>query len=280
MASTLFMIFEDIASLMDDIAVNTKIAAKQTAGVLGDDLAVNAAKASNFESSRELPVLWAITKGSFINKIIIIPIIIALSIYLPNIIVPILLLGGLYLSFEGAEGLWHLLFPEIEEKETKESLSEKDKIKSAIITDFVLSIEIVLIALGVVLDKPLIERAIIVTIIAFLATIGVYGLVALIVRLDDMGLKLAQNEPKDSFKYRLGMKMVTALPKIIRVISIIGIFAMLLVAGGIFMHNIHQLHDILKDIPTLLAELITAIAVGGVLMIIKWVVLSIVKLFK
>ena len=280
MASTLFAVFENIASLMDDIAVNTKIAAKQTAGVLGDDLAVNAAKASDFESSRELPVLWAITKGSFVNKLIIIPVMIALSIYLPNIIVPILLLGGVYLSYEGVEGLLELFFPKEEEGELKESLSEKEKIKSAIITDFVLSIEIVLIALGVVLDEPLIKRAIIVTIVSFLATIGVYGVVALLVRLDDMGLRLAYNELKDSFKYRFGMGLVAALPKVIRVISIIGIFAMLLVAGGIFMHNIHLLHDILKNIPTLLAELLIAIAVGGVLIMIKWVVVSIVKLFK
>jgi len=267
MASGFFMLLEDISVLMDDIAVNTKIAAKNTAGVLGDDLAVNASKASNFSASRELPVIWAITKGSLVNKIIIIPIMIALSIYFPQAIVPILLLGGAFLSFEGAEGIWGYIFPHENHSQSKD-VPEKDKIKSAIITDFILSIEIVLIALSTVVNSPLLERIIIVTLISFLATIGVYGIVAFLVRLDDMGLSLAENEPKDSFKYRFGMRLVSALPLIIKILSVVGVFAMLLVAGGIFMHHIEILHDIMHNIPTFMSELIVPLIVGGFIMMI------------
>ena len=267
MASGFFALLDDISVLMDNSSVMLKSAAKNTAGVLGDDLAVSAAKASSFQASRELPVLWAITKGSFVNKLIIIPIMIALSYYFPSVIVYILLLGGAYLAYEGTHGIWGYIFPENEGKE-QEPMGEKEKVKSAIVTDFVLSLEIVLIALSTVQDSPLTQKIAIVTIVSFLATIGVYGLVALLVRLDDIGLAISQNATQGSFKYKFGRVLISSLPIIVRVLSVVGIFAMLMVAGGIFMHNIHILHEVMHSIPSIMSEIITALIVGGIAMIL------------
>ncbi len=196
----IFAILDDIAALMDDVALMAKFATKKTAGVLGDDLAVGAEKASSFRASRELPVLWAITKGSFLNKLIILPFAFLLSAYAPQLIVPILLIGGVYLSFEGVEKIIHTFFHKKHEEQkkiqivTEEELLiiEKAKIKSTIITDFILSLEIIMIALGTVTDEPILEQILVVSIVAILATIGVYGIVALMVRMDDMGMKFIQ----------------------------------------------------------------------------------------
>jgi len=264
MASGFFALLDDISMLMDSTSAAAKTAAKNTVGVLGDDLAVNASKASQFQASRELPVLWAITKGSLLNKVIIVPIILALSFYFPQAIVPILLFGGVFLAYEGAHAVWGYIFPH-EEHSTQKNLSEKEKIKSAIITDFVLSIEIVLIALASLQEVSLSSKIVAVSLIAIGATIGVYGL-----RLDDIGLALAKNQPQKSFKYKLGMRLVNSLPLIIKTLSIVGVFAMLLVAGGIFMHNIHTLHEIAHTfkIPSFMAEIIFALTVGGFAMLI------------
>ena len=201
MASGFFALLDDISVLMDDVLVMSKISAKKTAGILGDDLAVNAEKASGFVSSRELPVLWAITKGSFFNKLVILPVAFLLSAFLPSVITFILILGGLYLAYEGVEKIFEYILPH---KSTvvdtsAESLSEveilaleKKKIKSAILTDFILSIEIIIIVLGTVLDQSITIQIIVVSIISMIATVGVYGVVALIVRMDDFGLKLIQ----------------------------------------------------------------------------------------
>jgi len=269
MASGFFALLDDISMLMDDVAAQAKHATTQTAGVLGDDLAVNAAKASTFPPSRELPVLWAITKGSFINKIIIVPLMIALSFYFPKAIAPILLLGAAFLSYEGAHGIWGWLFPH-NENSPKKNLSEKAKIKSAIITDFILSIEIVLIALASVGDIDLTKKVIIVSFVAVAATIGVYGLVALIVRLDDIGYAIARAAKENSFKQKFGLKLASLLPIIIKILSIVGVIAMLLVAGGILMHKLPILHQIAhyNHTPTLMAELISALLLGAVLMLI------------
>ena len=269
MASGFFALLDDIATLMDDLASVSKVAAKNTAGVLGDDLAVNAAKASTFSSSRELPVIWAITKGSLVNKIIIVPLMLLLSYYFPQAITPILILGGLFLSYEGAHGIWGYLFPH-NDKESKEPMSEKAKIKSAIITDFILSLEIVLIALASVQDLSFVSKVAVVSFIAIAATIGVYGLVALLVRLDDMGFALSQGASRDSFRYKFGMFLVRALPLIIKTLSVIGVIAMLLVAGGIFVHNIELLHEIViaNKMPLLIGELIIALLIGGVVMLL------------
>ena len=282
MASGFFALFDDISVLMDDIAVMTKVAGKKTAGVLGDDLAVNANKASGFTSSRELPVLWAITKGSFVNKLIILPIIFILNYFLPQAILPILMIGGLYLSYEGVEKIYEWVFHKrIEKIDKKEVIKksqvnilseEKQKIKSAILTDFILSLEIVIIALSTVLYKNLTIQIMTVIIVAFLATIGVYGLVALIVRLDDMGIFIYENS-NNKFVKSFGKFLISLLPKIVKLLSIIGTFAMLLVAGGIFLHNIPHLHEIFEHIPSILRSLLIGFVLGNV-------VFMIVKLIK
>lgn len=283
MASGFFALLDDIAAIMDDVAVMSKFAAKKTAGILGDDLAVNAEKASGFISSRELPVLWAITKGSFLNKLIILPIAFLLSAFLPVAVIIVLVLGGLYLAYEGAEKIYEYFFPHehakheisLEPMTEEEILTlEKAKIKSAIVTDFILSVEIVIIALGTVIGKPIVSQILVVSIIAIIATVGVYGIVALIVRMDEAGLKLIQlNSKEQSFTNRLGNILVKALPKVIKSLSFIGTIALLLVAGGIFVHEIYFLHDILPQIPSIITEFIVGIVIGGI-------VLGIVTVFK
>ncbi len=272
MASGFFALLDDIASLMDDVAVMGKVAGKKTAGILGDDLAVNAEKASGFMSSRELPVLWAITKGSLLNKIIILPVAFLLSAFVPVAITFILILGGLYLAYEGVEKIYEFFFPhahpseEIDLKEiSKEEIlaHEKEKIKSAILTDFILSIEIVIIALGTVTSEPLITQIIVVSIIALIATVGVYGIVALIVRMDEFGAKLINlNERDDSFSDKVGHFLVNALPKVIKSLSVIGTIALLMVSGGIFSHNLHFLHGIFESIPSIIVEMLIGLVAG------------------
>ena len=280
MASGFFALLDDIATLMDDVAVMGKVAGKKTAGILGDDLAVNAEKASGFMSDRELPVLWAIMKGSALNKLIILPLAFLLSAFLPAAISIILILGGLYLAYEGAEKIYEFFFPhshpkatpKLEEISEEEALSqEKEKIKSAIVTDFILSVEIVIIALGSVVEEPLLTQVLVVSLIALVATVGVYGLVALIVRMDEFGARLiAINEAKDSFSDKIGQFLVSALPKVIKSLSVIGTLALLLVSGGIFVHNIHFLHELLSGMPSMLAEFLAGLVVGIlVLLIIK-----------
>jgi len=272
-----FAVFDDIAMLLDDAAAMGKIATKKTAGVLGDDLAVGAEKASGFSATRELPVLWAITKGSFRNKLIILPIAFLLSAFASWIIIPILMLGGLYLAFEGAEKIFEYFFPHEDKKEQLKSMSEeefmeyeKKKIKSAILTDFILSIEIIVIALGTVLEKSLPIQVIVVSFVALLATVGVYGFVALLVRMDDVGYKLITvSGGKNSLLNSMGNVLVSALPKVIRVLTVVGTLAMLLVAGGIFMHNVHLIHDLLVFMPSLLAELLTGLLIGSVVLIVE-----------
>ena len=273
---------DDIAAIMDDMSVMTKVAAKKTAGILGDDLAVNAEKASGFASSRELPVLWKITKGSIINKIIILPVAFLLSAFIPKAIIIILLTGGVYLAYEGAEKIYEYFFhkkhkhkePAINgmlKAETPEE--EKAKIRSAILVDFILSIEVVIIALSTVVEEPLITQIIVVSIIAFAATIGIYGLVALLVRMDDFGMKLMQMYPDDKkIMHKFGAFLVKSLPYVIKALSVLGTLAMILVAGGIFMHRIHYLHKLFSFMPALAGEFITGIIIG-------FAALAVVKIF-
>ncbi|MEN4052444.1 DUF808 domain-containing protein [Sulfurimonas sp. NWX79] len=286
MTGGFFAIFDDIASLLDDAAAMSKVATKKTAGILGDDLAVNAQKASGFAASRELPVLWAITKGSFRNKLIILPIAFLFSAFAPWTIVPILMLGGIYLAYEGVEKIYEYIADHKEsKKETQTELSEDEmlkieakKVKSAITTDFILSIEIVIIALGTVLEQSLMIQIIAVTVVAFLATIGVYGFVALLVRMDDFGFTLIEKaQDEKSFIHKIGRLLVISLPKVIRALTVIGTFAMLLVAGGIFMHNVHQIHEVLHFMPSLLGELFVGIIVGSMAFGVH---LTYIKLFK
>lgn len=286
MASGFFALMDDIAALMDDVAAMSKVAAKKTAGILGDDLAVNAEKSSGFVSSRELPVLWAIGKGSLLNKIIILPIAFLLSAYWPFGVLVILVLGGLYLSFEGAEKIVGFIFPshhkelelteEIELTEVEILTKEKEKIRSAIITDFILSVEIVIIALGTVIDKPLLIQILVVSFIALLATFGVYGIVALIVRMDDAGYALLRRTRKEKgIKFWVGTALVNALPWVIKSLSLIGTLALLLVSGGIFVHNIDFFHSILETWPPIFQEFTIGLGVGIICVSIwflgKWI---------
>jgi len=285
MASGIFTIFDDIAMLMDDVALTTK----KTVGILGDDLAVNADKASGFSPSRELPVLWAITKGSFLNKIIILPLALLMSAFAPWLITPILMLGGIYLAYEGAEKIYEYFVPHKEKEDvsanryinmSKEDIErdEKAKVKSAILTDFILSIEIIIIALGSVSTKDMFTQITVVSFVSFLATVGVYGVVALIVRMDDFGyLLIKSSNGIDSMKKKFGEILIASLPKVIKSLTVIGTIAMFLVAGGIYIHNIHELHESLHGVPILLAELL----VGSILGAVSLSILSIIKiLFK
>ncbi len=279
MASGFFALLDDIAALMDDVAVTSKVATQKTAGILGDDLAVNAEKATGFLSSRELPVLWAITKGSFINKLIILPVVFLLNwLYAPSINY-ILILGGLYLSFEGVEKIIEFLFhrdkkgheviEEIIEDEKNDEEIEKTKVKSAITTDFILSIEIVIIALGTVLEEkhPFITQILVTSLVAFIATVGVYGIVALIVRMDDAGFKLIKKSNDKGFFGILGHFLVKALPIVIKALGVIGTIALIMVAGGIFAHRVEFLHHFLESwstnkMLTVVKELILGIGGG------------------
>ncbi|MBB2952042.1 MULTISPECIES: DUF808 domain-containing protein [Sphingobacterium] len=262
MASGIFAILDDIAALMDDVAVTSKIAASKTAGILGDDLAVNAEKATGFLSSREIPVLWAITKGSFINKIIIVPIALLLNVFFPIAIKFILIIGGIYLAYEGVEKIIEYLFHRqktghevVVESEENNSETEKIKVKSAITTDFILSVEIVIIALGTVLNESLTIQILTVAVVALFATVGVYGIVALIVRMDDAGYKLIKRSNDEGAVSKLGHLLVNSLPVVIKVLAVVGTIALILVSGGIFEHNIDYLHHFLPQVPSLLKQI-------------------------
>jgi len=271
MASGFFALLDDIAVLMDDVVAMSKITTKKTAGILGDDLAVNAEKASGFVSSREIPVLWAITKGSFLNKLIILPVAFLFSAFLPSVLNIILVIGGLYLAYEGTEKIYEFLFHRNQDLKHKNESTrtgdlsadeEKEKIKSAIITDFILSVEIVIIAISTVIDRDLFFQVIVVTIVAIIATVGVYGIVALIVRMDDFGIHLVKENPKSNFLNKIGKFLILALPQIVRALSVVGTIALLLVAGGIFVHNIEFMHHILENWPGLLRDFTIGFVVG------------------
>lgn len=281
MASSFFALFDDIVLLMDDVASMTKVATKKTAGILGDDLAVNAEKSSGFLTNRELPVLWTITKGSLLNKLLILPIAFLLSAYAPMIVQGILILGGVYLAYEGVEKIHHFLFHRkkktvVEVKQNLESEGykevEKEKVKSAILVDFILSIEIIIIALSTVAEAEMRVKIIVVTLIAILATVGVYGVVALIVRMDDFGFQLI-NESANKFWQTIGKILVSGLPWVIKTLTVVGTVALLLVSGGIFSHNIPWLHQVVKNLPSLASDMTLGCIVGAM-------ALALIQVFK
>jgi predicted DNA repair protein MutK len=250
MATGMVALLDDIAMLADDVAVASKHAGSSTAAILGDDVAVNASAATGFHQKRELKVIWEITKGAFKNKLIILPLAFILSFYLPIAITIVLVIGGLYLLYEGGEKveeyihikLGHDIEHEAQLKtSTPENVLEveKKKIKGAILTDFILSIEIVIIALSSVTTESLPVQILSVTIIAFAAVVFVYGLVALIVRMDDFGFML-----KRKGKEQLGEFFIQSMPKVIKFLTVIGTLAMILVGGGILVHNIPMIHDV------------------------------------
>ena len=288
MASGFFAILDDIAALMDDVAVSAKIATRKTAGILGDDLAVNAEKATGFMASRELPVLWSITKGSFLNKIIILPVVFLLNYFFPVAITYILILGGFYLAYEGVEKIVEYLFHKEKHKEntTGEAVmaqpvdEEKAKIKSAVTTDFILSIEIVIIALSTVADKDLITQIATVSVVALLATVGVYGIVALIVRMDDAGYKLIDRSKNAGFLSKVGKFLVSMLPVVIKFLAVVGTIALLLVSGGIFIHNIEYFNHLLPNFPAIIKELGMGTIAGLLALGVVTTVKKIISLLK
>lgn len=251
--SSLFMLIDDIATLLDDVAMMTKVAAKKTAGVLGDDLALNAQQVTGIRAERELPVVWAVAVGSLRNKAILVPLALAIGAFLPQLITPLLMLGGLFLCFEGVEKLAHpYLHPDEENAAQDELLTaaanpavdmvafEQDKIRGAITTDFILSAEIIAIALGTVAEQPFTTQLSVLTAVAIAMTIGVYGLVAAIVKLDDIGLWL-HSKPQAASR-ALGRLLVNAAPPLMRLLSVAGTIAVFLVGGGILIHGLPVVH--------------------------------------
>lgn len=248
--SSLLVLIDDIATVLDDVALMTKMAAKKTAGVLGDDLALNAQQVSGVRAEREIPVVWAVAKGSFVNKLILVPSALAISAFVPWLVTPLLMVGGAYLCFEGFEKLAHKFLhskaeDDAEHAQLTEAVAdpatdlvayEKDKIKGAIRTDFILSAEIIAITLGTVATASLSQQVIVMSGIAIVMTVGVYGLVAGIVKLDDLGLWLTQKPGQIAKK--IGNGILVAAPYMMKTLSVVGTAAMFLVGGGILTHGV------------------------------------------
>jgi predicted DNA repair protein MutK len=256
--ASLLALIDDIAAILDDVAVMTKVAAKKTAGVLGDDLALNAEQVAGLRAERELPVVWAVAKGSLLNKAILVPVALLISAFLPWAIIPLLMIGGLYLCFEGVEKLahsWHSwrardgAAAEARHQEALQKLAdpevdlvalEKEKIRGAIRTDFVLSIEILVIALGAVAGRPMLTQVAVLASVALLITFGVYGIVAAIVKLDDLGLYL--HARRNALARAAGRALLLAAPRLMKLLTIVGTAAMFMVGGGILTHGLPMLH--------------------------------------
>jgi len=261
MAGTgLLILIDDITLMLDDVAAMSKLAAKKTAGVLGDDLALNAQQVTGIRAERELPVVWAVAKGSVRNKVILVPAALAISAWLPVAVTPLLMIGGAYLCFEGVEKLAHPLLHSHEEDESHhEALSaalkdesvdlvafERDKIQGAVRTDFILSAEIVAITLGTVTAASFTQQVLVLSGVALLVTVGVYGLVAAIVKMDDVGLYLQQRG--GALKAAVGRGLLAAAPVMMKTLSVVGTAAMFLVGGGIVLHGLPGAHDVVHGI--------------------------------
>ncbi|MED7670653.1 DUF808 domain-containing protein [Pseudomonas moraviensis subsp. stanleyae] len=287
--SSLLVLIDDIATVLDDVALMTKMAAKKTAGVLGDDLALNAQQVSGVRAEREIPVVWAVAKGSFVNKLILVPSALAISAFVPWLVTPLLMVGGAYLCFEGFEKLAHKFLHSKEEDEAghaqlTEAVAdpatdlvayEKDKIKGAIRTDFILSAEIIAITLGTVADASLTQQVVVMSGIAIVMTVGVYGLVAGIVKLDDLGLWLTQKPGQIAKK--IGGGILSAAPYMMKTLSVIGTAAMFLVGGGILTHGVPVVHHWIESVSAaaggagfivpLLLNAVAGIVAGGVVLL-------------
>ena len=293
--TSLLALLDDISTLLDDISVMGKVAAKKTAGVLGDDLSLNAQQVTGVKANRELPVVWGVAKGSFINKVILVPLALVISAFAPWLITPLLMLGGAYLSYEGVEKVLHWLTADKQRKSPEErqkrleALSkqdavsyEKDKIKGAVRTDFILSAEIVALTLGIVADAPLLNQILILAGIAILVTVGVYGIVAMIVKIDDLGFWL--EEKRSAVARKTGSLLLFLAPLLMKILSVVGTLAMFLVGGGIVIHGIPLLHHFISEVAhhtrgfllTLLSDILAPLIVGA---IIGSIVLLLVKLF-
>ncbi|TPH15851.1 DUF808 domain-containing protein [Litorilituus lipolyticus] len=297
--ASLLTLLDDIALLLDDVALLSKVAAKKTAGVLGDDLAVNAEQLSGgIKADRELPVVWAVFKGSLLNKFILVPIALLLSFFLPIIITPLLMIGGAYLCYEGFEKVWHKfnhkdevekdhqkLVAALQDSEVDIQEFEKDKIKGAIRTDFILSAEIIIIALGTIADKSIGMQIIVLSFIALAMTVGVYGLVAGIVKIDDGGLLLLKakgNNLWSKFQRLLGQAMLSFAPKLMKFLAVAGTIAMWLIGGSLISHGVHAITPyigllsdyaahvplvgaVLKPITPIIIDLIIGFTLGAII---------------
>jgi predicted DNA repair protein MutK len=282
-SSSLLTLIDDIATLLDDVAILSKVAAKKTAGVLGDDLALNAEQVSGVKADRELPVVWAVTKGSFLNKLILVPAALAISAFAPPLITILLVIGGLFLCYEGVEKVVEKLFHHDEQKKQHHDkinhsvnnnidlvTLEKDKIKGAIRTDFILSAEIVVIVLGTLQDTSFEMQVLVLSTMALLITVGVYGLVAAIVKLDDLGLYLLKQSLSGSFsniKRSFGRGLLIFAPLLMKTLGIVGTIAMFLVGGGIIVHSIDFIHHIVSDLVSW-ANSLMGIDIKGVISIV------------
>ena len=289
--SSLLMLLDDIAAVLDDVALMTKVAAKKTAGVLGDDLALNAQQVSGVRADRELPVVWAVAKGSFRNKLILVPAALAISAFVPWAVTPLLMVGGAFLCFEGFEKLAHsFMHNKAEAQSERQALQdtlagadvdlaafEKDKVKGAVRTDFILSAEIIAITLGIVSESPLIQQVVVLSGIAIVMTIGVYGVVGGIVKLDDGGLYLSRKTGDGAwprFQRSFGRGVLSAAPYMMKSLTVIGTAAMFMVGGGILTHGVPALHHWVEGVAQSSAQwlgVVSAIvptllnAVGGII---------------
>ncbi len=286
--SSLLTLLDDIATLLDDISMMGKLAAKKTAGVLGDDLSLNAQQVSGVRANRELPVVWSVAKGSLLNKVILVPLALLISAFIPWAVTPLLMIGGAYLCFEGVEKVLHTLQArkhkgdDAARQQRLEAIAqqdpavyERDKVKGAIRTDFILSAEIVAITLGIVAQAPLLNQVLILSGIALLVTAGVYGLVGVIVKLDDMGYWLA--EKRSVLAQGLGKGLLVVAPWLMKTLSVVGTLAMFLVGGGIVVHGVAPLHHAIEGfagqqaawlamvLPTL-ANLVLGFMIGAVVL--------------
>jgi predicted DNA repair protein MutK len=283
--ASLLALIDDIVTVLDDVALMTKVAAKKTAGVLGDDLALNAQQVAGVPADRELPVVWAVAKGSFLNKAILVPAAVAISAWAPALISPLLMVGGAYLCLEGAEKVWHAGTHAAKSENAAEEdaapeeapSSESEKIKGAIRTDFVLSAEIIAITLGTVADQSLLNQFVVLVGVSLLLTVAVYGLVAAIVKLDDLGLALSQRAgPSATSKAlrALGRLLLEAAPRLMSGLAIVGTIAMFLVGGSIILHGLPLHHvveqlraaagPVLEGAVSLGLDALTGLAVGAV----------------
>ncbi len=283
--STLFTLLDDIAAVLDDVALMTKVAAKKTAGVVGDDLALNADQVTGVDADRELPVVWAVAKGAMLNKAILVPVALLISSFANWLILPLLMIGGGYLAFEGFHKVWHHFAHRKEEEEEQEDHVqavadpeidlvdfEKNKIKGAIRTDFILSAEIIVIALGTVNTEPLLTQVMVLVVIAVGLNVGVYGLVAGIVKIDDAGLHLMK---KGGALATLGKGMLNGAPILMKCLGVAGTVAMFLVAGGIMSHGVHAIAELIEAaahaagpaswVVSTLLEGLVGVVTGGIL---------------
>lgn len=287
-SGTLLTLLDDIATLLDDVAVMSKVAATKTSGVLGDDLALNAQQVSGIRAERELPVVWAVAKGSMVNKAILVPAALLISFLAPWAIVPLLMVGGAYLCFEGCEKLMHKFLhgkheTEVEHLQHLQAVAnpdvdlvafEKDKIKGAVRTDFILSAEIIVITLGTIATATRLEQMLVLLVISIIMTVGVYGFVGLIVKLDDMGLYLTELKgSRATLQRAVGQVLLHTAPRLMKLLSVVGTAAMFVVGGGIITHNLAFAHHAIEAAATAAS---TVPAVGGLLHLLLPALLNIV----